>query len=249
MTPSPIKTPYKFADKIFVALDVASEESAMEIVEVCGPFGVGFKVGLQLYTSTGPAFVRKLTAAGHRVFLDLKFHDIPNTVANASIEAARLGVVMFNVHALGGTEMLTRAAEGAATVAEKEGFSRPKVIAVTVLTSSNDESLPEVGIDRTSADQVMRLSYLASRSGLDGVVASALEAKKVRDGLGDDFLIVTPGIRPQNATKDDQKRVTLPTDALAAGANYLVIGRPVTSADDREKALINILESIGSASQ
>lgn len=233
------------SQKIIVALDVDSLVEAESIVrELSGSVGA-FKIGLQLFTAAGPQFVKKLVGGGAKIFLDLKFHDIPNTVAKASVEAARLGVWMFNVHAAGGGEMMRRTAADVSEVCEREAIARPKVIAVTVLTSSNQGTLAQTGIPGVPESQVLRLAALTSECGLDGVVASPLEIEPIRANIASkDFLIVTPGIRPASATNDDQKRVTTPGTALAAGADYLVIGRPITGAADRAKAVEVILKEI-----
>lgn len=231
-------------ERVIVALDVDSAEAARDIVgELAGEVGA-FKIGLQLYAACGPDLVREFTTEGHKIFLDLKFHDIPNTVAKASIEAARLGVWMFNVHASGGAEMMEAAKNAVDEVCDTEQLTRPYVIGVTVLTSSTANTLREAGIEHSPADQVVRLARLASESGLDGVVASPLESEAIRKlGLGDEFLVVTPGIRPINATQDDQKRVTTLGQAIAAGSTYVVVGRPVTAATDRRAALKEILSN------
>ena len=201
-----------------------------------------FKVGMQLFTAAGPEFVRELTAAGHRVFLDLKFHDIPNTVASAAVEAARLGVWMLNVHAAGGREMMQRTRESVNAACENEHLTPPKLIAVTVLTSSDRTTLAEIGIKREVDEQVAALAHLAESSGLDGVVASPLEVALVRRTVEKpDFLIVTPGIRPISATNDDQRRVMTFAAAVAAGSDYVVVGRPITRADDRIAAVEQML--------
>ena len=189
--------------------------------------------------------IRKLVDAGARIFLDLKFHDIPNTVAKASVEAARLGVWMFNLHASGGSDMMRVAATEVAEVCDRESLTRPKMIAVTVLTSSDESTLKEVGVANETQKQVVNLASLAAECGLDGVVASPREITVIRTGIDrSDFLIVTPGIRPVFATKDDQKRVMTPADALREGASYLVVGRPVTAARDRVEAVEKIIEEI-----
>lgn len=225
-------------DRIIVALDVTTAAAARELVaEVAGEVGA-FKIGSQLFTAAGPGLVSEFTKAGHKIFLDLKFHDIPNTVAGSAAEAARLGVWMFNVHALGGSEMMKRAAEEVRNTAESEGSTRPLIIAVTVLTSSDDATLGEVGIDTSAAEQVLRLARLASDSGLDGVVASAREAAAIRQAVNTPgFVVVTPGIRASDATIDDQKRVTTVAKAFASGSDYVVIGRPITHAADRVEAI------------
>ncbi len=228
----------RVSDRIIIALDVSSPDEALEIAsELKGRVGA-FKVGLQLFTAAGPEFVRELTEAGHRIFLDLKFHDIPNTVARAAAEAARLGVWMLNVHILGGSEMMFRAAAEVTETCEREDLRRPLIIGVTVLTSASSETLGSVGIVGSVEAEVERLATLASESGLDGVVASPLEAaavKKVVQKPG--FIAVTPGIRPASATPDDQRRVTTIRDAFAMGSDFVVVGRPVLLAEDRIAAV------------
>ncbi|HTK37828.1 MAG TPA: orotidine-5'-phosphate decarboxylase [Pyrinomonadaceae bacterium] len=237
-------------DRIIVALDVENAPAAREVMdELRGDVG-GFKIGLQLFTAAGAAVVRDAVKSGAKIFLDLKFHDIPNTVASAAVEAARLGVWMFNVHALGGQEMMQRSADAVREVCEREGLSRPKIIAVTVLTSSNAETLKEVGVETPVENEVSRLAKLSAESGLDGVVASPHEISVVRETVAArNFMIVTPGIRPFNATNDDQKRVMTPAEAIAAGSDYLVIGRPIVQAKDRAGAVNEILANLGSDSQ
>lgn len=232
-------------DRLIVALDVPTAAEAISIVdELQGAVGA-FKVGLQLFTLGGPDLVRKLVKTGSRVFLDLKFHDIPNTVAKASIEAARLGVWMFNVHASGGSEMMLRTSLEVAEVCAREGLTRPLVIAVTVLTSSNSDTLKEVGISGETEPQVLRLAELTAKCGLDGVVASPLEVEPIRSRSASKHLvIVTPGIRPASATNDDQKRVMTPAEAVSKGADHLVIGRPITGASDKLKAVEAIVREI-----
>lgn len=230
------------ADKLIIALDVETEERAREIfTSLRGQAGM-FKIGSQLFTAAGPRIVREIVAAGARVFLDLKFHDIPNTVAAASREAARLGVALFNVHAAGGSEMMRRAAEATAEVSAREGLARPRVIAVTVLTSSDRATLAEMGIAASEAEHVASLARLAARSGLDGVVASPHEIRLVRETVErDDFLIVAPGVRPAHVANDDQKRVMIPAEAIRAGADYLVVGRAVLNAPDPSRAVAEIV--------
>ena len=232
-------------DKIIVALDFERHSDALSVIsELRGRVGA-FKIGLQYFTVAGSNFVRRLAESGERVFLDLKFHDIPNTVAAAAAEAARLGVWMFNVHAAGGREMMLRTAEAVSEVCEKELLRRPIVIAVTVLTSTSQAELAETGVSDEIGSQVARLSSLASQSGLDGVVASPNEVGIIRKTVADPrFQIVTPGIRSDFVTNDDQKRVMSPAAAIAAGSDYLVIGRPVTQAPDRLAALDRILAEI-----
>ncbi len=229
-------------DKIIVALDVESSSEAISIARELKSMVGAVKVGMQLFTACGPEIVRDLAETGARVFLDLKFHDIPNTVAKAGIEAARLGVWMFNIHALGGSEMMRRTADEVASVCEKEHLRRPLVVAVTVLTSTDNNTLREIGIDHSADEQVAALAKLASNSGMAGVVASANEVRAIRKMVvNPDFLTVTPGIRPKLATHDDQKRVTTFRQALADGSDYVVIGRPITQAVDRAAAVQSIL--------
>ena len=231
-------------DKLIVALDVDTIDKAVDWVQrLKGDVGY-FKVGKQLFTSTGPEIVRKIKKDGAGLFLDLKFHDIPNTVAAASIEAVRLGVDMFNVHALGGYEMMARAADAVRDEAERLGIKKPLFIAVTVLTSMNDESLQQAGILTPAADEVLRLAKLAKRAGMDGVVASPIEIKLIKEACGDDFIVVTPGVRPSFSASDDQVRVMTPGEALKEGADYLVIGRPITNAADPGAAVKAISEEM-----
>jgi orotidine-5'-phosphate decarboxylase len=228
-------------DKLIIALDVDSVAEARELcARLRGHAGM-FKIGSQLFTAAGPAFVRELVAAGTRVFLDLKFHDIPNTVAGACREAVRLGVALFNVHAAGGSEMLRRAAEATTETAAREGLPRPKLIAVTVLTSSDAAVLAEIGVADTPDGQVTRLARLAAECELDGVVASPHEITPVRAAVARPrFLIVTPGVRPRTAAHDDQKRVLTPAEAVRAGADYLVVGRAILNAPDPLRAAAEI---------
>jgi orotidine-5'-phosphate decarboxylase len=222
---------------ILVALDVESAAKAIELAETLRGSVGGFKIGKQLFTAAGPAMVRELTSRGDRVFLDLKFHDIPNTVAGAVQSAVATGAWMVNVHASGGSAMMKAAAESARKTAASLGQQRPLVIAVTVLTSMDDKTLAEVGIARPMLDQVVHLARLAQDSGLDGVVASPQEVKAIREACGPDFQIVTPGIRPADQQgKDDQARTLTPAEAMAAGASYLVIGRPITAAPNPREA-------------
>ena len=232
-------------ERLIVALDVEDAVSARSIVsELSGRVGA-FKIGLQLFTSGGPGLVRELCESGQRIFLDLKFHDIPNTVAKASVEAARLGVWMFNVHASGGSEMMIRTVGEVLEYCDRSNNSRPKIIAVTVLTSSTDETLHETGVQRSAMDQVLDLAKLAEKCDLDGVVASPREARGIRaQAAREEFLIVTPGVRPKSATFNDQKRVMTPGEAVAAGSDFLVIGRPVTAAPDRSAAVDSIIAEI-----
>jgi len=233
---------HDLSERVIIALDVSTAEEALEIVDdLRGEVGA-FKIGLQLFTAAGPAIVRRFTSAGIQIFLDLKFHDIPNTVAHAAVEATRLGVWMFNIHAGGGQEMLRTTAQAVDEACDREGLKRPLVIGVTVLTSFDDITLQTVGISDPVEDQVARLARLAVSAGLDGVVASPLEAERLRLEIADPrFSLVTPGIRAVSATTNDQKRVTTVRGALANGSDYVVIGRPVAQADDRKSALAEML--------
>lgn len=233
-------------NKLIVALDVSTAQEAREIFAELRETGVAFKIGLQLFTAAGANFVRELTDAGARVFLDLKFHDIPNTVANAGAEAARLGVWMFNVHAAGGVEMMERTVASVRETCGRERLAQPKIIAVTVLTSADAATLRETGVESEPEKQVLQLVRLAQKSGLDGVVASPLETGAIRETVADaEFLIVTPGVRFGAAVaNDDQKRVLTPGEAVSAGANYLVVGRPILQSPDRRKTVDEICEQI-----
>ena len=232
-------------EKIIVALDVATAAEAREIVAELRDAVGAFKIGSQLFTAAGPGLVREFTEAGLKVFLDLKFYDIPNTVANAAVEAARLGVWMLNVHTLGGSEMMKRTVEEVRTVCEKEKIAKPLVIGVTILTSSTDTTLYEVGINAEVEAEVVRLAKLAADCGLDGVVASPHEAEAVRKVVTmPNFLIITPGIRPLSATKDDQKRVKTVAQAFKDGSDFVVIGRPIVQAENRTEAVREIVGEI-----
>ena len=220
-------------NKLIVALDVDTPAQALALVKELGPVVGMFKIGSQLFTLAGPQVVRDVVASGAKVFLDLKFHDIPHQVAGAARSAAQLGVSLFTVHASGGAEMMRRAAEAVTEVAEREGTTRPAVLAVSVLTSMDASALAQIGISSSPEESVLRLVKLAEQSGADGVVASPQETKKIRATVANPkFLIVTPGIRPAGGGGDDQRRVATPEAALKAGADYLVVGRPITAASD-----------------
>ena len=231
-------------ERLIFALDVDSFEEAQRWVKLLHDKVGLFKVGKQLFTKCGPAVVQMIRDEGGDVFLDLKYHDIPNTVAKAGVEACRLGAKIFNVHALGGQEMMEK------VVAETDDCScdnRPLRIAVTILTSSTEKTLQGVGIDRPVAEMVPKLALLAKEAGMDGVVASPKEVALIRQACGENFMIITPGVRPAFASMDDQKRVTTPGEAIAAGADYLVIGRPISAAADPVAAALMILDEIEDA--
>jgi len=227
--------------RLIVALDVPNAAAAHKIVAAVGDSATTYKVGMQLFTAEGPDLVRNLVATGRRVFLDLKYHDIPNTVAAAVRSAATLGVHMLTVHAAGGSKMLR-----AAVKAGRESNPELKILAVTVLTSLDDEELRATGVREQAGEQVLRLARLALEAGCQGIVASAHEAKELRRQLGPAFLIITPGVRPAGAAVEDQARVATPADAIAAGATHIVVGRPITGAEDPAVAARAILEEIAS---
>lgn len=227
--------------KLIVALDVSTAATAQKIVAAVGDLALTYKVGMQLYTAEGPALVRDLVNSGRRVFLDLKYHDIPNTVAAAVHEAARLGVSMLTVHTSGSGKMLRAAAEAARAV-----NPALTVLGVTVLTSMDENDLEKIGVQGTVADEVLRLAKLALGNGCRGIVASAREAAMLRTELDDDFAIVTPGVRPAGAGHADQVRVVTPAQAIAAGASYIVVGRPITEAADPAAEARAILEQMSS---
>jgi orotidine-5'-phosphate decarboxylase len=232
-------------DRIIFALDVAHFSEARRFVALLKDRVGLFKVGKQLFTHAGPKTVDMIQQKGQRTFLDLKFHDIPNTVAKASQEATKLNVTMFNVHAMGGREMMVAALEATRRTAKESGVPRPTVLAVTVLTSLDTRALKELGVENSVEKQVARLARLAEKSGLDGVIASPQEIKLIRKTCRKDFVIVTPGVRPVDMAKDDQKRVMTPREAIEAGADYLVIGRPIQNAKDPVEAAERIAEEIG----
>lgn len=230
-------------DRLIVALDVSSATQARQIVQSIGEAATTYKVGKQLFTAEGPQMVRDLVSSGRKVFLDLKFHDIPNTVAAAVRQAAELGVSMLTVHASGGGKMLEAAVEAAA-----QSSARPMVLAVTVLTSLSDSDLQELGISGTVLTQVLRLGALARKAGCGGLVASAQEAQELRRELGEGYEIVTPGVRPAGTAFGDQARVLTPAAAIVAGATRLVVGRPILEAPSPEIAARQIVQEIETAS-
>lgn len=224
---------------IIVALDAKSQYDALKIVEKLDPTLCRVKVGKELFTHEGPSVVKKLQEENFEVFLDLKFHDIPNTTAQAVCAAADLGVWMVNVHASGGRKMMETCVERL-----KAGNYQTQLIAVTVLTSMGREDLKDIGLDIEPVEQVKRLAKLTKESGLDGVVCSAQEAKILRELIGQDFSLVTPGIRPEGSNADDQKRIVTPKQAMLDGSTHLVIGRPITNAENPTEMLKSILASI-----
>jgi orotidine-5'-phosphate decarboxylase len=233
-------------EKLIVALDVETADEALRLFGELREEAGMFKVGSQLFTAAGPDLVRRLVDGGARIFLDLKFHDIPNTVAAAAREAVRLGVTLFNVHAAGGGEMLRRAAEATSEETARLGVERPSLIAVTVLTSMDAEALAESGVAAaTVEEQVRRLARLADASGLDGVVASPHEILPVREAVARaGFLVVTPGVHPTASAYDDQKRVTSPAEAIQRGADFIVVGRAILNSPDPVRAARDVVEGM-----
>ena len=234
------------AQKIIVALDVATEEEALRLAEQLPETQV-FKVGLELFTAKGPPLFDKLRSQNKRVFLDLKLHDIPNTVAGAARMGTRHGVYMMTLHTSGGKEMMERAADAAAEEATKLGTDKPLLVGVTVLTSLKAEHLRTIGIESDTEEQVLRLAGLAKESGLDGVVCSPQEIDLVKGECGQEFLVVAPGIRPAWAAAQDQKRILTPAKAIRKGADYIVIGRPIIKDPDPRNAFQKILEELRQA--
>jgi orotidine-5'-phosphate decarboxylase len=228
-------------ERLIAALDIDSLDQAQELVRMlAGEVGM-FKIGKQLFTHAGPQAVRLIQELGGEIFLDLKFHDIPVTVAKAAIEATRLGVKMFNVHASGSLEMMRVTVKEVERVCRQEKRRRPLMLAVTVLTSLNQEDLKRVGVDGKVADQVVRLALLTKEAGMDGVVASPHEVADIRKACGRRFVIVTPGIRSADAKRNDQQRVMTPAEAVRAGVDYIVVGRPILEADDPVAAAQSIV--------
>jgi orotidine-5'-phosphate decarboxylase len=236
------------ADRIIVALDVENSDRALSLFDALRDQVGMFKIGSQLFTAAGPKVVRSIVSKGGHVFLDLKYHDIPNTVAAAGVEALRLGVNMFNVHAAGGREMMRQTVEAVSNEASRTGVSLPIMLGVTVLTSSDESTLSECGVGGSLDDQVVRLARLTAESGMNGVVASARETIMLRKAINSPgFVIVTPGVRPAGDAPGDQKRVVTPADAIGYGSDYLVIGRPITGAADPAAAARKILEEMAPA--
>jgi len=236
-------------DKLLVALDVDTRARALHLVDSLKDIAGGFKVGNQLFTLEGPDLVRALAARGARVFLDLKYHDIPNTVAQAVAAAVQTGAWMVNLHTSGGVPMMQDAVRAGRDAAQQRGCPAPLVIGVTVLTSMNQAVLRETGVERPLLDQVIALARLAQSAGLDGVVASAQETAAIRAACGADFIIVTPGIRGASAgsVKGDQVRTMGPAEAVRAGATYIVVGRPIIAASDPRAAAQAIVEELKGA--
>lgn len=231
-------------DRIIVALDVESRREALSLCALLSGKVRTVKVGLQLFVSEGPAIISEIHELGFDVFLDLKLHDIPHQVGMACAEIVAMGVAMFTVHAQGGISMLRQAVDATHAAARACRVAAPKIVAVTLLTSLDQQALHAIGIARGIDEQVVELGRLAMDCGVDGVVASAREVRNLRHLLGDEFIAVTPGIRDATATTDDQRRTATPAEALAAGATYLVLGRPITAADDPAATLAGIIEQL-----
>jgi len=232
------------AERIFCAVDTADLDAALSLAELLNGEIGGLKLGKEFFTTHGPDGVAKMATTGHRIFLDLKFHDIPSTVAGAVRAAARLGVHMLTIHASGGAAMIRAAAEAAWEAAREENPTPPLILAVTVLTSLDQDDLAAIGQTGPITEQVSRLAALAKSAGADGVVCSPLEIAALKPALGPDFALVVPGVRPGWAASDDQKRIMTPGDAVAAGADFLVIGRPITRADDPVSAARRIADEL-----
>ncbi|MFH2011371.1 MAG: orotidine-5'-phosphate decarboxylase [Pseudomonadota bacterium] len=231
-------------DRVIVALDVDNIKDAKRLIEQLRDYTGVFKVGKQLYTNAGPEVLYIIQKNGGKVFLDLKFHDIPNTVAKAGQEAVKLNVFMYNLHALGGFDMMRMAVNFTKAKAMELNIPRPIVLAVTLLTSLNEKDLREVGINCSVEEEVLRLAKLSQKAGVDGIVASPREVKMIRENLDEDFIIVTPGIRPNPEIIDDQKRNMTPKEAILAGSDFIVIGRPIIGAADPVESAKRILEEI-----
>jgi orotidine-5'-phosphate decarboxylase len=235
----------KLEEKIIIALDVPSKTEALTLVETLKDAKL-FKVGLELFTAEGPELLFEIRGHGKKVFLDLKLHDIPNTVAGAVRSGIKHRVYMMTVHASGGLEMMARAAEEASEKALQEGAEKPLLLGVTILTSLKDEQLGEIGMQADTEGQVIKLALLAQKAGMDGIVCSPLEIELIKKELGDDFLVVAPGIRPAWASAQDQKRIMTPSQAVQMGADYVVIGRPITKADSPQEAFQRIADELSS---
>ena len=235
----------KIEDRIIIALDVPTFDEATDLMDKLGDRAKLLKVGSQLFTSVGPDIVREIKRRGKKLFLDLKFHDIPNTVARASEAATELGVDIFNVHVSGGLEMMRNAAQATKAKASELGIEKPIVLGVTILTSIDETMFQSVlGSDNSLKDQIVHMAKLAQSAGLDGVVASPQEILLIREACGEDFVVLTPGVRPEWASSDDQKRTMTPVEAFKAGADYVVIGRPIYRAPEPAGALERILKQL-----
>jgi orotidine-5'-phosphate decarboxylase len=239
-------TDKELAEKIIIALDVDSKDEALSLVKELAQAEI-FKVGLTLFTSQGPSLIREIQNLGKKIFLDLKLHDIPSQIAGALKAGVGLGVRMMTLHASGGREMMARAAESARQESEKLGRPRPLLLAVTVLTSLKEDQLRDIGMSDGIFEQVLRLAKMAEQEGMDGVVCSPLEIDVIKKNLGQNFLVVSPGIRPEWAAAQDQKRILTPSQAIQMGVDYMVIGRPVTKAPSPSKAFLRILEELHDA--
>ncbi len=239
-----VRSPGTTRERLILALDVEDLERAKALVRLLASEVGMFKVGKQLFTHAGPPAVKLIQEMGGEVFLDLKFHDIPTTVAKAAIEATRLGVKMFNVHASGSLGMMRQTVREVARVCRQEALRRPIMLAVTVLTSLNKSDLEKVGVDREVADQVVRLALLTQEAGMDGVVAAPHEVAGIRAACGRRLIIVSPGIRPQRGKRNDQRRVMTPEEAVHAGVNYIVVGRPITEAKDPLSAVREMISEM-----
>ncbi|MBI4665996.1 MAG: orotidine-5'-phosphate decarboxylase [Nitrospinae bacterium] len=235
------------AERLMVALDLPTADEALRMVDSLGNIVRWFKVGSQLFTACGPDIVIKIKGMGFKVFLDLKFHDIPTTVSLAGVSAAKLGVDMFNVHSMGGTRMMSKTVSGVSDFCADKGLKRPIIIAVTALTSMTGPDLNEIGIGGQAADAVKNLAGLAKNSGLDGVVASPEEVAMIKDACGEGFVVVTPGVRPVWAERDDQARAQTPFGAIRNGSDYLVVGRPILKAQHPADAAQRTLDEIAAA--
>ena len=238
----------KAQDRIFLALDVNSYRRAEELVTRLKDYVGGFKVGSQLFTRVGPRVLRMIKKAGKPIFLDLKYHDIPATVARAAEEAVRHGVSIFNVHISGGYEMMWACVETCGKLSREKSLPKPLILGVTLLTSLTDADLSDLGIQRRIDAQVLSLGRMAQKAGLDGVVASPQEVKALRDAFGKDFIILCPGVRPAGANKHDHHRSATPKDAIAAGADYIVVGRPILDASDPVLVCQRLIQEIKQAS-
>ena len=234
-------------DKLIVALDYATEQDAMALVNQLGDAVSYYKVGLELFLNTRGSVVDLIKAQNKKVFLDLKFHDIPNTVAQAVAWAASLGVDMFTLHSSGGEEMMRKSVETVNEVCERLNIKRPNMVGVTILTSFDEEGIAKVGYKNNIADTVLNLAGLCKTSGMSGIVCSPHEAANIKETYGSDFITVCPGIRPAWAAAGDQKRITTPADAIRIGVDHMVVGRPITKAENPHEAALKIIEEINSA--